>query len=121
MTENDRDEALTKRFIDVIMVTVQEMIPVQEILKTYISQDGAPEEVDVESIRGDEYDNEDPEVEESNENTNTENEGAEENNNIDTEPMGETPPEPEPEETKQIPLDNKPEVPTVGDDEDDDV
>jgi len=115
MTDNDRDEALTKRFIDVIMVTVQEMIPVQDILKTYISQDGAPEEVDVESIRGDEYDNEDPDVEESN----AETEGTEENNNIDTEPMGETPSEPVSEETKEIPLDNKPDVPVVGDDEDD--
>lgn len=67
MTENDRDEALTKRFVDVIMITIQDMIPVQDILKTYISQDGVLDNVDVESIRGDEFDNEDPDVTEDEE------------------------------------------------------
>lgn len=117
MTDNDRDEALTKRFIDVIMTTIQEMIPVQEILKTYISQNGAPEEVDVESIRGDEYDNEDPDVEESN----TEAETTEEtpSDPVSEETTEETPSDPVSGETKEIPLDNKPDVNTVGDDEDD--
>lgn len=118
MTDNDREETLTKRFIEVIITTIQEMIPVQEILKTYVSQDGAPEEVDVESIRGDEFDNEDPEVDES-----TEQEPVP-NNETEQEPVPNNETEQEPpaqEETKEIPLDNKPEPPTVGDDEDDDV
>ena len=77
MTETEKEEHLTKRFVDVIINTIQEMIPVQDILKTYVSQDdGMLEQVDVESIRGDEYDNEDPDVNE----------------------------EPEPEETKEIPF-----------------
>jgi len=37
MSEYDRDTNLTKRFIVVIENTVKDMIPIQEILKTYIS------------------------------------------------------------------------------------
>ena len=43
------------------MTTVQEMIPVQEILKTYISQ---VEQVDVESIADETEEAEDPDIEE---------------------------------------------------------
>lgn len=52
--EDEFEEALTKRFIAVIMTTVQEMIPVQEILKTYISQDSNLEHVEVESVMDEE-------------------------------------------------------------------
>jgi hypothetical protein len=37
MSEYDRDAALTRRFITVIENTVKQMIPMQEILKTYMS------------------------------------------------------------------------------------
>ncbi len=37
MSEYDRDANLTKRFIVCIENTVKQMIPIQEILKTYIS------------------------------------------------------------------------------------
>lgn len=38
MSEYARDDALTKRFIACIEATVQKLIPVQEILKTYIAR-----------------------------------------------------------------------------------
>jgi hypothetical protein len=38
MSEYERDSALTKRFVACIEATVQKLIPVQEILKTYISR-----------------------------------------------------------------------------------
>lgn len=38
MSEYERDAALTKRFVACIEATVQKLIPVQEILKTYISR-----------------------------------------------------------------------------------
>ena len=38
MTEYERDDALAKRFVACIEATVQKLIPVQEILKTYISR-----------------------------------------------------------------------------------
>lgn len=60
--DNELDENLTKRFVTVIVNTIQEMIPVQDILKTYISQDSnTVEQVDVESTM-DEPDMEDPDV-----------------------------------------------------------
>lgn len=61
LNDYEKDEVLTKRFIVVIMNTVQEMIPVQEILKTYISQ---VEQVDVDSIADEQEEVEDPEIEE---------------------------------------------------------
>ena len=58
---DDIDEILTKRFVTIIVNTVQEMLPVQEILRTYISQDShTVEQVDVD--QEEEY--EEPEVEE---------------------------------------------------------
>lgn len=61
---DDLDEILAKRFVTVIINTVQEMLPVQEILKTYISQDNnTVEQVEVESTMGDDMDEEDPEIE----------------------------------------------------------
>jgi hypothetical protein len=62
---HERDELLTKRFVNVIVNTIQNMIPVQEILKTYISQDPSSSE-DVDVNMGDPED-EDPEVEEEEE------------------------------------------------------
>lgn len=94
---NDRDEILTPRFVAVIMTTVQEMIPVQEILKTYISQKEDVEQVDVESVMGEEdMDTEDPEIEDPEPPT----QEPEPPQDLPTEPQTE-PPE---EEDKNIPL-----------------
>jgi hypothetical protein len=59
MSEYDRDANLTRRFIACIENTVKEMIPIQEILKTYISH---KDEIEMNS--NPEPDSEDPEVEE---------------------------------------------------------
>ena len=56
--DNELDEILTKRFVSCIVNTIQDMIPIQEILKTYISQDSNTINVE----KDDEY--EDPEVDE---------------------------------------------------------
>lgn len=64
MSDHERDDVLTKRFVNIIVNTIQDMIPVQEILKTYISQDPAStDEVDV-NMGDPEDDVEDPEVQE---------------------------------------------------------
>ena len=48
MSEYERDDRLTRRFVACIEATVKEMLPVQEILKTYITQ--APEqEIDMDA------------------------------------------------------------------------
>jgi hypothetical protein len=60
MTEYERDENLTKRFITCIEATVKDMIPIQEILKTYISNKS-----EIEFENKPEEDTEDPEIEES--------------------------------------------------------
>ena len=58
--DNERYELLTKRISNCIELTVKEMIPVQEILKTYISQDGNKVE-----FNNNDLDDEDPELEET--------------------------------------------------------
>jgi hypothetical protein len=60
MSEYDRDAHLTKRFVACIEATVKDMIPIQEILKTYIS---SKSEIEFETKP--EEDTEDPDVEES--------------------------------------------------------
>ena len=105
---SDEDEVvdiLTRRFISVIMTTVQEMIPVQEILKTYISQDANVEQVEVDSVMGDE-DTEDPDI--VDEEPEDSKEPVQENTDSPEEP--EEPGEPEntteqQEESKNIPID----------------
>jgi hypothetical protein len=57
MTEYDRDENLTKRFITCIETTVKDMIPIQEILKTYISSKS-----EIEFENKPEEDTEDPDI-----------------------------------------------------------
>jgi hypothetical protein len=54
MSKYERDDILTKRITVAIEATIKELIPVQQILKTYMSQDtsnidvgGEPEEADV--------------------------------------------------------------------------
>jgi hypothetical protein len=59
MSEYDRDANLTRRFVTCIESTVKDMIPIQEILKTYISR---KDEIEMNS--NPEPDSEDPEVEE---------------------------------------------------------
>jgi len=60
MSEYDRDSSLTRRFITCIEATVKEMIPIQEILKTYISH--KTEGIDFENKPVEEDDIEDPDV-----------------------------------------------------------
>jgi hypothetical protein len=56
MSEYDRDANLTKRFVTCIEDSVKQLIPIQEILKTYISH---KDEIDFESKQ---EDTEDPDV-----------------------------------------------------------
>jgi len=62
MSEYERDVLLTRRFITCIEATVKDMIPIQEILKTYISHKA--EGIDIENKPVEEDDIEDPDVEE---------------------------------------------------------
>jgi hypothetical protein len=62
MSEYERDVILTRRFITCIEATVKDMIPIQEILKTYISHKN--EGIDIENKPVDEDEIEDPDVEE---------------------------------------------------------
>ena len=57
MSEYDRDANLTRRFVLVIEKTVKDMIPIQEILKTYISSKS-----EIEFENKPEEDTEDPDV-----------------------------------------------------------
>lgn len=96
---DDIDEILTKRFVTIIVNTVQEMLPVQEILKTYISQDSnTVEQVDIE--QEEEY--EEPEVEEEPGEPNEPNEPNEPDVETPVEADVETPVEPE--ENKTVPI-----------------
>ena len=56
-SEYVRDEQLTRRFSQCIEATVKELIPVQEILQTYMSQDSRDIDLD-----GQVHDSEDPDV-----------------------------------------------------------
>jgi hypothetical protein len=60
MSEYDRDANLTRRFVACIEATVKDMIPIQEILKTYISNKS-----EIEFENKPDEDTEDPEVEET--------------------------------------------------------
>lgn len=60
MSQRTRDEQLTRRFCVCIENTVKEMIPVQEILKAYMSYDGS-----LEINNQPDQDTADPEIEES--------------------------------------------------------
>jgi len=57
ISEYERDAQLTRRFVNCIEVTVKEMIPIQEILKAYISHKS---EIEVENKP--EEDTEDPDI-----------------------------------------------------------
>jgi hypothetical protein len=61
--ENDRDVELINRFSKVIEVTVKEMIPIQEILKSCISQENPGEKIEFNNETVD--DDDDPEFEDS--------------------------------------------------------
>ena len=58
-SEYMRDEELTRRFSVCIEATVKELIPVQEILQTYMSQSAEMRDID---LNGEVHDTEDPEV-----------------------------------------------------------
>ena len=59
LSEYDRDNKLTIRFIAVIDTTIRELIPIQQILKTYMSQENSTAHID---INEDTEDTEDPEI-----------------------------------------------------------
>ena len=90
MSEYDRDAALTRRFITCIEATVKDMIPIQEILKTYISH--KTEGIDFENKPVEEDDIEDPDVVEE----------EEEEAPPTMEPSPTITPPPPPEEVKNI-------------------
>jgi hypothetical protein len=58
-SEYVRDEELTRRFSVCIEATVKELIPVQEILQTYMSQSAEMRDIDLD---GEVHDGEDPDV-----------------------------------------------------------
>src|SRR6056300_1226442 len=58
-SEYARDEDLTRRFSICIEATVKELIPVKEILQTYMSQTEGVRDID---LNGEVHDSEDPEV-----------------------------------------------------------
>jgi len=58
-SEYVRDEELTRRFSVCIEATVKELIPVQEILQTYMSQSAELRDIDLD---GEVHDSEDPDV-----------------------------------------------------------
>ena len=58
-SEYVRDEELTRRFYVCIEATVKELIPVQEILQTYMSQSAELRDIDLD---GEVHDSEDPDV-----------------------------------------------------------
>ena len=58
-SEYVRDEELTRRFSVCIEATVKELIPVQEILQTYMSQTAEMRDIDLD---GEVHDSEDPDV-----------------------------------------------------------
>lgn len=84
MSEYDRDSQLTRRFISCIEATVKEMIPIQEILKAYISHKS---EIEVDNTQNE--DSEDPDILNSSE-------------------------EPVSEEVPEVPTEGPPEVPPEG-------
>ena len=64
-TEQDRDLELIQRFSKSIEITVKEMIPIQEILKSCISQEAKQEEININSELPE--DDEDPDINEEEE------------------------------------------------------
>jgi hypothetical protein len=62
MTEYEREENLNGRLMRALEITIKDMIPVQDILKAYISQDNNTRDLDVMSEAPD--DAEDPEIDE---------------------------------------------------------
>lgn len=106
MSKYERDDILTKRITIAIEATIKELIPVQQILKTYMSQDtsnidvgGDPEDAEV----GDGDGEEEPEQE-----TVPEPEPATEPEPAPVPATEETPPPPE--EVKSIPVTAPPEA-----------
>jgi hypothetical protein len=118
-SDYERDDILTKRFKECIEATVKEMIPVQQILQTYISQGEKMEEKNIDFDNDEPEDTEDPDV----------------NDEPDSEPAPEPESEQEPEkkpemetpqeivdELKNIDVGKKPQLPEPEPElEDDDV
>lgn len=114
MTDYEREEKLFARLGNCIEATIKEMVPVKEILNTYISQDKTSDDLDVTSEIGEE-DTEDPEIDDEPMELP---EGAEPDPETvnDTTPTETAPdatpdatPDETPEETKDINLGGKPE------------
>ena len=85
-TDHERDTDLTPRFKACIETTVKDMIPVQQILQTYISQGESMEDKKIDFDSEEPQDTEDPDVNEEGE-----------------EPEAEPDPEPQPETTEEEP------------------
>ena len=112
MTDYERDEKLFARIGLCVENTIKEMVPVKEILNTYISQDKISDEVDVTSEM-EENDTEDPEIDDEPMEENNLPEGAQPDpEELEPFPTKEEPTElneeNNPAETKEIDLSAKP-------------
>lgn len=109
MTDYEREEKLNNRIITCVEKTIKEMVPVQEILKTYMAQERVSQDLDVMSEI--QSDTEDPDIDEEYPEEKEEDfpEGAEPDPEPMEEPQEPEPmeePEPEPE-TKNIDMNKK--------------
>jgi len=99
MSDHERDDNLEKRFRVCIESTVKDMIPVQQILQTYISQGEKMEEKNIDFDNNEPEDTEDPDVDEQE--TQPEPEPEPEQS-----PEQQPEPEPEPEQSEPEDLKN---------------
>lgn len=120
MTDYEREDKLFSRIGLCVENTIKEMVPVKEILNTYISQDKTSDEFDVTSEMGEEdQDTEDPEIDDE-PMENSLPEGAEPDpETVEPFPTQEETNQPEEPETKDIDLSSKPDP--VGETADDGV
>ena len=101
-SEFERDGKLFPRFTTAIELTIQELLPVEQILKTYMSQNGTQVELDGEDAGL--ADTEDPDIEEGVPEPEPEPVSSTEPEPVVGPEPEPGPPEPEPEEIKQIPV-----------------
>jgi hypothetical protein len=92
LSEYERDEKLTVRFKACIEATVKDLIPMQQILQTYMTQEATQVDVDNAEIE----DTEDPDVDDE--------PMPETEAELEPEPVPDADAEPIPEETKEIPV-----------------
>lgn len=107
-TDYERNEELANRFRTCIEKTVKEMIPVQQILKTYISQGESMENKDLDFDNEEPEDSNDPDVNDEPEPEPDPEPEPEPESEPQPQPQPETETQPEPEETKNIEFGKKP-------------